>query len=121
MPSAKYYHKNKEYFCKQKRDWYQLNKERVSVYNAQRYTYHDYINKYQKINLLSSWKLRGFDFLNYTTDEIWKIYKETEECFYCGVSFENRKKNLDHCHDTGAIRGVICTSCNKLDVLKNIL
>lgn len=121
MPSYKYYHKNKEYYCQQKRNWYRLNKERVSIYNANRYDFGNYTNKYQKTNIIGSWRIRGFDFLNYTTDEIWKIYKETEECFYCGVSFENRKKNLDHCHDTGAIRGVLCCSCNKLDVLKNIL
>lgn len=37
-------------------------------------------------------------------------------CPICGIEFDStksrHKKNIDHCHDTGIIRGVLCHHCN---------
>ena len=60
------------------------------------------------------------DTIGYTWEEIYNIYINTKECFYCGVDFTDRKKNLDHDHKTNKIRGILCSSCNRQDVLKNI-
>ena len=34
-------------------------------------------------------------------------------CAICGDNVRDRP-NLDHCHDTGFIRGVLCTACNSM-------
>jgi hypothetical protein len=44
-------------------------------------------------------------------------YKEMLEaqgggCAICGSNDDGRNLSVDHCHVTGAIRGVLCSSCN---------
>jgi hypothetical protein len=36
------------------------------------------------------------------------LYKE--DCDLCGKYMKT--KNIDHCHKTGIVRGVLCTNCN---------
>tara|TARA_R110002074_G_scaffold368633_1_gene543167 strand:- start:521 stop:898 length:378 start_codon:yes stop_codon:yes gene_type:complete len=124
MPSSKYYHKNPEYYKKLKREWNKNNKLHISAYNIYyktgKYTPEQYKQKFHKGISLNSWIGRNMHPCGYTWDEIYNIYINTKECFYCGVDFTNRKKNLDHDHKTGKIRGVLCSSCNRTDVLADI-
>tara|TARA_R110001583_G_scaffold252_1_gene2359 strand:+ start:1253 stop:1630 length:378 start_codon:yes stop_codon:yes gene_type:complete len=124
MPSAKYYHKNPEFYKEQKKKWNSENKLSIAFYN---YHYRNgiysplaYKQKYNKSVLVANWRNRKMDTIGYTWEEIYNIYINTKECFYCGVDFTDRKKNLDHDHKTNKIRGILCSSCNRQDVLKNI-
>lgn len=39
--------------------------------------------------------------------------KQNNKCAICKNTLENDKKShMDHCHDTGKLRGVLCTTCN---------
>ena len=35
------------------------------------------------------------------------------KCWICEKINKRRKLNIDHCHQTGKIRGVLCDECNK--------
>jgi hypothetical protein len=44
-------------------------------------------------------------------EDFYLLKKEQDgKCKICGR--EMKKYNIDHCHKTGKIRGILCTSCN---------
>jgi len=55
---------------------------------------------------------------NLTTDEYYSIYKKQEsKCGICGVFVKLGGKGhgagyVDHCHNTGKVRGILCHNCN---------
>lgn len=52
-----------------------------------------------------------------TLEEYENLYnKQDGKCLICEQSFPNRGKNglvVDHCHNEGHIRGLLCAKCNK--------
>ena len=116
--------------------WKQNNKDKIKEYNRKyKLENREYINlsnheyrwdnegnarfSYRKSNVKSGWKNKGM-VLNEgeTWDEIFEIYETTTECMGCSRPFlKGEKRCLDHNHEFGHIRGVICYSCNKLDIL----
>jgi len=52
------------------------------------------------------------------TIEEYAVHWHKDNCDCCGVSFDSgkrTKKCIDHCHDTGKIRGALCFACNTLE------
>ena len=47
-----------------------------------------------------------------TEEELLGWLKITE-CQICNIPVEGKEKHIDHCHDTGKIRGVLCRGCNQ--------
>ena len=42
------------------------------------------------------------------------IVESSGRCAICSVQFDGPKEPaLDHCHDTGAVRGLLCQRCNR--------
>jgi hypothetical protein len=72
----------------------------------------DHIIKIQD-NLIAPMKpTQGFR-ANFTWGEIDKFYKAVAgKCEICGKQAEKRNLALDHCHRTGALRGILCMKCN---------
>jgi 5-methylcytosine-specific restriction endonuclease McrA len=50
-----------------------------------------------------------------------KMAEQKRRCEICRTPFTaDVRPNVDHCHETGGVRGILCTSCNvKLALLEN--
>lgn len=57
------------------------------------------------------WKLK--DRYGLTRDEYEAMLEaQDNRCPICERSFDEVKPHIDHCHDTGRVRGVLCGNCN---------
>ena len=86
----RHYLKNKEKIDQKAKDWYNNNKDRSKGSAIQR--------KYG------------------ITTEIFNQMRESQQyrCAICGTGEDSLKKKLviDHCHNTGKVRKLLCTNCN---------
>ena len=85
-------------------------------YRSKRDHYNKLQCKYRAENKdkFKQWRLkRNWDL---TVDEFESmISKQDNRCFLCNIEFCDKRgmrPNVDHCHDTGRIRKLLCTRCN---------
>ena len=72
-----------------------------------------------KSSRINNWKARG---VIGDLDKLYEYYLSVLKCEVCDVCIENTKNRcLDHDHETGEFRKVICRSCNNWDHYKNKL
>ena len=70
--------------------------------------------KEQKRQIIKCWKQRGVIYDNF--DELFEVYIKTTNCQHCGKEFPNtRYRHLDHDHETGLFRKIVCHKCNTND------
>ena len=71
--------------------------------------------KYHKINMRNCWKKRGMIFVDEEHyDYIYKEYIRATNCDLCSKLFTNsRDRCLDHDHNTGDPRNIVCQRCNR--------
>lgn len=60
-------------------------------------------------------KQNKFNSYNLTIDDYVKLYTNQKGCCkICGINQSDLKRKLcvDHCHETGIVRGLLCSKCN---------
>lgn len=83
--------------------WYKNNKEKVELYK--------HSDKRKKSQRIRQWKKYGVVCEDW--DKLYDIYINTKTCDICDVEFvEGIKKCLDHDHEEGYFRGILCNECN---------
>ena len=107
-----WYLKNKEKIAQQNKEYYENNKEQKKEYKK--------TEKGIKSNRIGNWKTIGV--IHDDFDALYTHYINTNECNICKCNFTDKnKKCLDHDHQTGLFRYVLCNSCNVNDNWKNKL
>lgn len=62
---------------------------------------------------ICQWKLKGLLETRERMEEIYWIRESSTECEKCGKEFKSpNDRCMDHCHDTGRFRNILCNSCN---------
>ena len=92
---------NREKLKQQKRDWYHQNKERAREQQLKSYRQRTYgVSHDEYMEMLEE------------QDYVCAICNKPEELL--NPSGETRPLCIDHCHDTGKVRGLLCNRCNIL-------
>ena len=124
--NKQYRENNKESISQQKKEYNKSNKEKTKEYNKQyREKNPEYIKEYNKTdkciksNRISQWKTK-YKIIEDNWNLLYEIYINTNRCDICNVKLIdgskcNRGKCLDHDHESGYFRGVLCYECNKRD------
>jgi hypothetical protein len=108
-----YYQKNKKKVDAYKRGWNQEHK--VQLRDAQRARYaadpEKYRQYYQSQHIKRTYGLSEIDYAKL-------LVKQDGKCAICGgpPSMRNKsemKLHVDHRHSTGAVRGLLCSKCNR--------
>jgi len=104
-----YRQKNKQKMEEREKEYRQKNKEKIAEKKKE---YHQ-TEKSKKEKRITHWKERGVvgDY-----EELYDKYINTDKCEICKSVFTNTfDRCLDHDHDTGEFRNILCRGCNSFD------
>lgn len=116
-----YKEKNKEELKEKRKEYRERNKEELKEKRRERYTRErEEVLKTKrtdpqhiKSSRISKWKRRG---VIGDLDKLYEYYLSVPKCEACDVIFEDTfYRCLDHDHETGVFRKVVCRSCNTRD------
>tara|TARA_R110002126_G_C10105857_1_gene466727 strand:- start:46 stop:438 length:393 start_codon:yes stop_codon:yes gene_type:complete len=106
------YQKNKEKIKEKKRLWRLQNQDKVIEMNKKYYQ----TPAGKKAQRIGNWRKSGVICDDW--DALYEKYINTEQCELCNVELTEDKNNtsttrcLDHDHETGLFRNVLCLACN---------
>ena len=76
-------------------------------------SYYDNPQEYKR-NMIKGWKQKGVIYEEW--DDLYEVYMNTMKCQHCNKPFEtSRQRCLDHNHETGLFRMILCQGCNVRD------
>tara|TARA_R110000868_G_scaffold1900_4_gene15006 strand:- start:29 stop:445 length:417 start_codon:yes stop_codon:yes gene_type:complete len=109
----KYNEENKQKISEYQKDYRKENKEQLKVYHKEKKKDFNTSEDGKKVNKIKRWKLRGV--INDDFSSLYDYYLNCKNCEECNVEFYsngNNRRCLDHDHETGLFRNVLCSLCN---------
>lgn len=90
------------------REWRANNPEKLKEYNAEAHTKH----RARNLEYMFRYGLRRrYDMTVEQVEAL--IAKQGRACAICTTAFTSKLRPcVDHCHTTGAVRGLLCKKCN---------
>lgn len=119
-----YYQKHQGDILQQKKEYYQQNKEQINKQRKEHYQKNkeqqkEYWKLYRQRNKEQIRQQKREYHLKYKYDITLENYKKMFEeqggvCAICGKTQTEFKRafDIDHDHETGKVRGLLCNSCN---------
>jgi len=115
--SKRYYEKNKINLCAYSKEYRQKNKAIISAKHKVYYAKNkekraEAAKRYYQKNIARE---RGKKYARYgiTKENFNQISRaQGDKCAICGVKPKNRALCIDHDHQTGEMRGLLCSKCN---------
>lgn len=126
-----YYEANKDKIKEYKKNYREKNKEKLKeIYKEYREANKEKLKEQRKeyrqtpigkkSHTINSWKRIGVIHNNF--DLLYETYINKNNCDVCNNQFKSsRDRHLDHCHETGLFRQILCCSCNVNDYWKKIV
>ena len=106
--NKEYREKNKERLASWSKEYYEKNKERIITY-AKEYreeNKEEIAIKKEEQRLKSKYGITS-------KEKNVLLQKQNNKCKICLVEFSNITPNVDHCHITNEVRGILCGPCNR--------
>ncbi len=90
---------------------YNLQQKEYRLNNKEKFKqYYEKGKERNKIWARKKWLKKNY---NLTPEDYNQMLEKQEgKCAICGIIFENEKPNIDHCHETGKVRSLLCSPCN---------
>jgi hypothetical protein len=111
-----YRENNKEKIQKYKKSYFEDNKEKIQKYKKEFYKKYNQTDQGKKVNTIARWKSYGV--IHNDFDELYELYMNTDKCNVCNNDLSTTIKCLDHDHETGEFRWILCIACNNHDSWK---
>ena len=110
--NRKYTLANKERLLEKSKQYRIANKEKI-IEKRKRYRK---TPQSKKSTTISCWKYNGLILPLPWYSILYDYYINTHRCEVCNNEFKSKRdRHMDHCHETGQFRWILCCSCNTYD------
>ena len=96
------------YMKEYNKEYREKNKEQIAAWNKEYYEE----NKEQIAAQGKEYRLKSKYGMTLTENNV-LLQKQNNKCKICLVEFSNVTPNVDHCHITNEVRGLLCGPCNR--------